>query len=48
MNWPTLAAKYTRSESLEDVLFRADYNHVENYVTGDGYIPNRSFYFFIM
>jgi hypothetical protein len=38
-NWPTLAAKYTRSESLEDVLFRVDFNHVENYATGDGPIP---------
>jgi len=28
VKWPRLAAKYTRSESLEDILFRADYNHV--------------------
>jgi nucleoside phosphorylase len=28
-NWPSIAAKYTRSNSLEDILFRADYNHVE-------------------
>jgi nucleoside phosphorylase len=27
--WPRLAPKYTRSESLKDVLFRADCNHVE-------------------
>ncbi|RYP20247.1 hypothetical protein DL765_002921 [Monosporascus sp. GIB2] len=26
--WPKLAPKYLRSESLEDMLFRADYNHV--------------------
>jgi nucleoside phosphorylase len=35
-NWPRLAAKYTRSESLKDVLFRADCNHVERCATGDG------------
>lgn len=28
VKWPRLAAKYTRSESFEDILFRADYNHV--------------------
>ena len=28
-NWPRLAAKYTRSESLEDILFKADYSHVK-------------------
>ena len=33
-NWPKLAPKYTRSESLRDVLFRADYNHVEKSVIG--------------
>ncbi|KAH9209105.1 nucleoside phosphorylase domain-containing protein [Leptodontidium sp. 2 PMI_412] len=27
-NWPRLVPKYIRSESLKDVLFRADYNHV--------------------
>ncbi|KAH8665584.1 ankyrin repeat protein [Ilyonectria robusta] len=26
--WPRLAAKYMKSDSLEDVLFRADYSHV--------------------
>lgn len=26
--WPKLAPKYLRSESLKDVLFRADYDHV--------------------
>jgi nucleoside phosphorylase len=41
-NWPRLAAKYTRSESLEDVLFRADYNHVEKYANGDGDIPDNT------
>jgi nucleoside phosphorylase len=28
-NWPKLAAKYTRSASLKDVLFKANYNHIE-------------------
>jgi nucleoside phosphorylase len=28
-NWPKLAPKYMRSALLKDVLFRADYNHVE-------------------
>lgn len=28
-NWPRLAAKYTRSESLEDILFKADYGHIK-------------------
>jgi nucleoside phosphorylase len=41
-NWPRLAAKYTRSESLKDVLFRADYNHVERYTMGDGGIPGNA------
>lgn len=26
--WPTLAPKYLRSDSLEDVLFKTDYSHV--------------------
>ncbi len=26
--WPRLATKYLRSDSLEDILFRADYGHV--------------------
>jgi nucleoside phosphorylase len=38
-NWPMLAARYTRSESLEDVLFRSDYNHVKEKTTGDGAVP---------
>jgi hypothetical protein len=41
-NWPRLAAKYIRSESLEDVLFRADYNHVERYAVGDGGIAGNA------
>jgi nucleoside phosphorylase len=41
-NWPRLAAKYTRSESLEDVLFMADYNHVEKYAMGDGETPDNA------
>jgi nucleoside phosphorylase len=31
-NWPKLALKYTRSKSLKDVLFKADYKHVEKLV----------------
>ncbi|KAL7940378.1 hypothetical protein V8C42DRAFT_362745 [Trichoderma barbatum] len=27
-NWPKLISKYLRSDSLEDVLFKADYGHV--------------------
>jgi nucleoside phosphorylase len=41
-NWPMLAAKYTRSESLEDVLFRADYNHDEKYAMGDGGVQDNA------
>jgi nucleoside phosphorylase len=29
-NWPMLAGKYTRSEFLEDILFEADYYHIES------------------
>jgi nucleoside phosphorylase len=28
-NWPLLMAKYLRSDYLQDVLFKASYNHVE-------------------
>lgn len=31
--WPKIAAKYTKSEYLEDILFRDDYNHVERMST---------------
>ncbi|SCO18809.1 related to nucleoside phosphorylase [Fusarium fujikuroi] len=35
--WPRLASKYLRNESLEDVLFKADYGHVsENTTNCDG------------
>jgi nucleoside phosphorylase len=34
-NWSNLAPMYTRSESLKDVLFRADYNHVEKSAIGN-------------
>jgi nucleoside phosphorylase len=34
-NWPNLAPMYARSESLKDVLFRADYNHVEKPAIGN-------------
>ncbi len=31
--WPRLAPKYLRSDSLEDILFKANYNHIyENIV----------------
>jgi nucleoside phosphorylase len=40
-NWPRLAAKYTKSESLEDVLFKADYNHVKEKTCGRG-IPDNA------
>lgn len=33
--WPRLAPKYLKSDSLEDVLFKADYGHV-NESTGNG------------
>jgi nucleoside phosphorylase len=29
-DWPRLVPKYIRSESLKDMLFRADYNHVKS------------------
>jgi nucleoside phosphorylase len=38
-NWPRLAPKYLRSDSLEDVLFKADYSHV-NEGTDCGTIPD--------
>jgi nucleoside phosphorylase len=38
-NWPRLAPKYLRSDSLEDVLFKADYSHV-NEGTDCGAIPD--------
>ncbi|KXX79488.1 5'-methylthioadenosine/S-adenosylhomocysteine nucleosidase [Madurella mycetomatis] len=31
--WPRLASKYLKSEKLEDVLFRADYDHVSESTT---------------
>ncbi|KAF3074205.1 hypothetical protein CFAM422_003493 [Trichoderma lentiforme] len=33
-NWPRLVSKYLRSDSLEDILFKADYGHVSK-STGD-------------
>jgi nucleoside phosphorylase len=38
-NWPRLSPKYLRSDSLEDVLFKADYSHV-NEGTDCGAIPD--------
>jgi nucleoside phosphorylase len=34
-NWPKLVPKYIKSESLKDVLFRAEYNHVKSPVICD-------------
>ncbi|KAF3076556.1 Ankyrin repeat, PH and SEC7 domain containing protein secG [Trichoderma lentiforme] len=34
-NWPRLAAKYLRSDSLEDICFKADYSHVYQSTTED-------------
>ncbi|KAL7908150.1 hypothetical protein GGI35DRAFT_486294 [Trichoderma velutinum] len=34
-NWPRLVAKYLRSDSLEDVLFKADYGHVDESTLDD-------------
>jgi nucleoside phosphorylase len=41
-NWPKLAPKYIRSESLEDILFRADYHHVEKSAIGDMDTPDNA------
>ena len=38
--WPKLAAKYLRSESLEDVLFRAGYGHVSENTSDYTAIPD--------
>jgi nucleoside phosphorylase len=38
--WPRLASKYLRSDSLEDVLFKADYGHVSESSTDCGTIPD--------
>jgi nucleoside phosphorylase len=35
-NWPRLASKYTRSDSLEDVLFKPEYGHVTKSTTDHG------------
>jgi nucleoside phosphorylase len=42
-NWPKLAPKYTRSESLKDVLFKADCKHVEKPVVCDMGNSNNGF-----
>lgn len=41
--WPRLAAKYLKSDSLEDVLFKADYSHVCQNTTED-YVSSGSSY----
>ncbi|CAF3539468.1 unnamed protein product, partial [Fusarium graminearum] len=38
--WPRLAPKYLRTESLEDVLFVADYGHVSKNTTGCDVTPD--------
>ncbi|CAG2000637.1 unnamed protein product [Fusarium graminearum] len=38
--WPRLAPKYLRTESLEDVLFKADYGHVSENTTDCGVTPD--------
>lgn len=38
--WPRLASKYLRSDSLEDVLFKADYSHVNENSTDCVSIPD--------
>lgn len=38
--WPRLALKYLRSESLEDVLFKADYGHVSESTTDCDVAPD--------
>ena len=38
--WPRLALKYLRSDSLEDVLFKADYGHVSGSNTDCSAIPD--------
>jgi nucleoside phosphorylase len=40
-NWPRLAPKYLRSDSLEDLLFEVDYYHI-NEGADCGAIPNNS------
>ncbi|ESU18178.1 hypothetical protein FGSG_11425 [Fusarium graminearum PH-1] len=38
--WPRLAPKYLRTESLEDVLFKADYGHVSENTTNCDVTPD--------
>ncbi|EXK77320.1 hypothetical protein FOQG_17970 [Fusarium oxysporum f. sp. raphani 54005] len=38
--WPRLAPKYLRTESLEDVLFKADYGHVSENTTDCDITPD--------
>ncbi|CZS86115.1 unnamed protein product [Fusarium graminearum] len=38
--WPRLAPKYLRTESLEDVLFKADYGHVSENTTDCDVTPD--------
>jgi len=38
--WPRLVPKYLKSNSLEDVLFKADYGHISESTTGCDTAPN--------
>ena len=40
--WPRLAPKYLRSDSLEDILFRADYTHINEDIADHEVLPDAS------
>lgn len=40
--WPRLAPKYLRSNSLEDILFKADYGHVSESTTDCTAVPDNN------
>jgi nucleoside phosphorylase len=39
-NWPRLASKYLKSDSLTDVLFKADYSHLNESITSSERSPD--------
>jgi hypothetical protein len=39
-NWPTLVPGYLKSDSLADVLFKADYSHVDESITSSEVSPD--------
>ena len=39
-NWPRLASKYLKSDSLTDVLFKADYSHLNESITSSEGSPD--------